>query len=909
MVSTTTSENLRPDPDRAKRVRELFDEACELHGATRSQFLTRLKIEEPCLFPEVDELLRLSEAESPFFDSGARNLAGIIIGKDKQEDLPRAMGKFELLRVLGEGGMGVVYLATEEFPKRSVALKLVRPEVTTPALVRRLTHEASALSLVRHPGIAQLYEAGFVNDRFGRRVPYLAMEFVDGPSLCDYIKQRQLEVNVKLELLALVCDAVDHAHRRGVVHRDLKPGNILVGADGHPKILDFGIARLTDNADQGSFTGSGFIVGTIAYMSPEQLSGEAHLIDSRCDVYALGVMLYEVITGKLPVDVNGLGVAPAASKVRSTEPALLGTLDRSFKGDVESIVAKALEKDPRKRYQSAAELAADIRRHLRDEPVTAAKQTTLYQLGKLVRRNKFAALGVCVVAASVLGGAGVAWWKGNEAQKSAKTAANIGDFLRDVLTSPSPEVTRGRDMSALALLQEQGDSIDTRFADDEATRRELHAVMGKTLYSLGDDAESEQHYAKAAELADTSTRVGRRSLLTWNVERAKALQRLDRWDESEPMLQEALKYATAEYGESSPETAYVEVWLGSVLTRRCHFKEARTQIERALDTLTKSVGEQDARTAAAWARYAERLWYECPDYNDGLKKTQHSVDVCRRVLGDDHPETLMCRWLAADTKAKGIMFHKIDLPFSIDDCLAEYEHCAGSLATVLGKDHPETLRCLHSEQKLLRAAGKYDKAVDACRQLREASDRTLGPTHVQAILANSTLGMALLDAARYNEAEQITRESLQRCAARDKPTYLEFDAWLYLGSIQLAKREWADAQQSYLHSVRFALDTGKGSLERAGLSLVNAGACAMELHNYADAERHFIAGFSCFADDCAQSISPLTQKIMNKYVPILDQQDHDMAMRVQAAHDAAFARTVNERKALGNTIAEYGTKH
>lgn len=888
-------------------MRELFDEASELYGGARANFLARVKVEEPDLYAEVSELVGLSEAESPFFDSGARNLAGIIIGKDKQEDLPRKMGKFELLRVLGEGGMGVVFLASEEFPKRNVALKLVRPEVTTPALVRRLTHEASALSLVRHPGIAQLYEAGFVDDRFGRRVPYLAMEYVDGPSLSDYISNKKLTHREKLGLMALVCDGVDHAHRRGVVHRDLKPGNVFVNSDGQPKILDFGIARLTEDAEQGSFTGSGFIVGTIAYMSPEQLSGEAHLIDSRCDVYALGVMLYETLSGQLPIDTKSMGVAAAAAKVRSVDPKLLSTFDRALRGDIEAIAAKALEKDPRKRYQSAAELAADIRRYLNDEPVTASKQTALYQVSKLVRRNKLATVGVCIVIASVLGGAGVAWWKGNEAQKSAKTAANIGGFLKDVLTSPSPEVTRGRDMSALALLQEQGDAIDTRFADDVATRRELHAVMGKTLYSLGEDSKAEQHYAKAVELTDTSTRTGRRTASMWTVERAKALQRLDRWEESEPMLLEALKYATAEYGEYSPETAYVEVWLGSVLTRRCHFKEARIQLERALDTLTKTVGENDLRTAAAWARYAERMWYENPDWEDAIRKTDKAVEVCRRVLGDDHPETLMCRWLAADVKSKGIIFRKLELPFTIDEALTEYERCSTSLSTVLGRDHPETLRCLQSEQKILRAAGKYDRAVLACQQLLEAADRALGKTHAQSILANSTLAMALLDAGRYAEAEACTRESLARCANRDKPTLLEFDARVYLGAIYLAKREWKEARDSYVSGVTFAINTRKGTLDRCAQALSHAAACSMEMGDYAGGTKYFEDSLSCFCNLDTRTSKPIVGRLVDKYLPKLDENAPELAARLRSAFDVAFTRTLEERKALGNTLAPYGT--
>src|SRR5262249_44970144 len=266
----------------------------------------------------------------------------------------RPIGHYRILRELGAGGMGTVYEAEQDNPRRSVALKVIRGGLAAPALIKRFTHEAQILGRLHHPGIAQIYEAGLTEE--GQ--PYFAMELIRGLSLDRYVRNHSLDVPARLGLFAKVCDAVTHAHEQGVIHRDLKPGNILVDETGQPKVLDFGVARATD-ADLQTTTGRteiGQLIGTLSYMSPEQVTADPAALDPRSDVYALGVLLFELLADRLPYRVEHLPLPEVVRVILEQEPSRLGSINRRFRGDVETIVAKALEKDKARRYASAGEL-------------------------------------------------------------------------------------------------------------------------------------------------------------------------------------------------------------------------------------------------------------------------------------------------------------------------------------------------------------------------------------------------------------------------------------------------------------------------------------------------------------------------------------------------------------------------
>ena len=298
--------------------------------------------------------------------------------------------------------MGTVYEAEQDNPRRTVALKVIRPELVSPELVKRFNHEAQILARLQHSGIAQVYEAGMGED--GQ--PFFAMEFIRGMPLDEYARSRGLDAAARLELLAKVCDAVQHAHDKGVVHRDLKPGNILVDESGQPKVLDFGVAHVTaaDLLSTSSRTQTGQLLGTLSYMSPEQLAADPSRLDGRSDVYTLGVILFELLANRLPYHLDQLPVHEVARVIEHQEPSRLGSIDTIYRGDVEIIVAKALEKDKTRRYASAGDLASDIRRYLRGEAILARPASALYQLRKFARRHRALVAGVSGIFAALLVG-------------------------------------------------------------------------------------------------------------------------------------------------------------------------------------------------------------------------------------------------------------------------------------------------------------------------------------------------------------------------------------------------------------------------------------------------------------------------------------------------------------------------
>jgi eukaryotic-like serine/threonine-protein kinase len=411
-----------PRPD---RVEDLFHKAADLAPAARAAFLAEQCAADPDLRAAVEELLRHDPGEVEGADFLPSPVSPLRPLPPSSLSLPFSqLGHYRLLRKIGDGGMGAVYEAEQENPRRRVAVKVIRPGVASRGLVERFRREAQVLGRLHHPGIAQIYEAGLAAD--GQ--PFFAMELIVGPPLLDYAQQR-LDSRDRLSLLARVCDAVQHAHEKGVIHRDLKPGNILVDETGQPKVLDFGVARATD-ADLLTTTGStevGQLLGTLAYMSPEQMAADPRLIDARVDVYALGVILFELLAQRLPYDLKHVPLVEAARVIRDQEPSRLGSINTLFRGDVETIAAKALAKEKERRYASAAALASDIRRYLNQEPILARPPSALYQLRKFARRNKALVGGVAgVLAALVLGMIGTTLFALGEAEQRRQAEHNAG---------------------------------------------------------------------------------------------------------------------------------------------------------------------------------------------------------------------------------------------------------------------------------------------------------------------------------------------------------------------------------------------------------------------------------------------------------------------------------------------------
>ena len=346
--------------------------------------------------------------------------------------------------------MGTVYEAEQDNPRRTVALKVIRPGLVSPELVKRFNHEAQILARLQHSGIAQVYEAGMGKD--GQ--PFFAMEFIRGMPLDEYARSRGLDAAARLELLARVCDAVQHAHEKGVIHRDLKPGNILVDETGQPKVLDFGVAHVTaaDLLTSASRTQAGQLLGTLSYMSPEQIAADPAGLDGRSDVYTLGVILFELLAHRLPYQLEQLPVHEVARVIQQQEPSRLGSIDTLYRGDVEIIVAKALEKDKARRYASAGDLASDIRRYLRGEAILARPASAFYQLRKFARRHTAVVAGVSGIFAALLVGTVVSIVFALRAAENARVADENARVANERERAATYESYRARIAAAIAAL-------------------------------------------------------------------------------------------------------------------------------------------------------------------------------------------------------------------------------------------------------------------------------------------------------------------------------------------------------------------------------------------------------------------------------------------------------------------------
>ncbi|MHC4063148.1 MAG: serine/threonine protein kinase [Planctomycetota bacterium] len=648
--------------DTDTRLEALFNEAIERQPDERESFLDQACGNDTELRANVQSLLAADEHAESFMEVSAPNRSGFGSGAERQEAdalVGQQIGAYQLVQLIASGGMGTVYVARQEHPTRTVALKLLRPGIATRSALRRFQLEAEFLGHLHHAGIAQIYEAGTA-DFNGVSTPFFAMELIEGSSLCRFVEDNQPAIAERLELVAKICDAVHHAHQRGIIHRDLKPSNIMVDSAGQPKVLDFGVARATDSdlKTTTAQTSAGSLVGTLSYMSPEQVRGDPRALDTRCDIYALGIILYRLITGGLPFDVERLSIPEAIRVISDEDVPHLSAIDRVFRGDLETILRKALEKDPQRRYQAASELAADLRRFTHHQPIDARPPSIAYQVRKFARRNRALVAGVAIsIVGLTLGLAGAVWQaveataQRNVAVAEAKKAERISAFLQEAFSGADPAVS-DHDVTVRQALDRAARTIESSLADEPQVHAEVNNMIGRIYARIG-RFEQAQHYLEKA-VAEERELHGFESS-----EAAKALSDLayavldkGSFHEAVSMFKEALAIMRKVHGDDHQQTAMAMVFLASAQLSTEEYEEAEELARAALPRMLRLVGSTNEDTAFAQATLGDSL---VPQGNlrEAEELYHQALATQRELLGSDHVQvaitlTHLAQCLAAD---------------------------------------------------------------------------------------------------------------------------------------------------------------------------------------------------------------------------------------------------------------------
>lgn len=694
------------------------------------------------------------------------------------------IGSYRLLQVLGEGGMGEVWLAEQIKPiHRTVALKLIKMGMDTKAVVARFESERQALALMDHPNIARVFDAGATPE--GR--PYFVMEYVPGQPITEYCDKHRLTIAERLELFIQVCEGVQHAHQKAIIHRDLKPSNVLVVEQDNkavPKIIDFGLAKATAQplTDKTMFTELGVMLGTPEYMSPEQADQTEQNIDTRTDVYSLGIILYQLLVGMLPFEgqaaragtleailrmireqeppkpstkIRSLGdTSNALAEKRQEEPRLFA---RHLQGELDWITMKALEKDRARRYASPADLGADIRRHLNDEPVLAGPPTAMYRASKFVRRHRFGVISAATVlllliafAAAMAVQARRIAKERDRANRQAEAAQRVADFMKNMFKVSSPSAARGNTVTAREILDRGSNEIDEGLTKDREVQAQLMQVMGDVYGNLGLYPRAEALLRHALEIRQRDLGSESADTLRTMDSLAWTLEEEGHYPEAEKLQRQTIDGERRVLGPEHPDTLRSMNSLALTLEREKHFAEAEKLQRQTIEGEKRTLGPENADTLASTNTLSGILVSEAR-YAEAEKLDRETLEIQRRVLGPDHPN------------AVGTM-QNLALALGFETHYAEAEQMDREILDirrrVLGPEHPATLATMHNLANVLSSEGRYVDAERLDRETLAIRSRILGPEHPDTLQSMVGLSADLTSQGHFAEAEKLDRKAL-----------------------------------------------------------------------------------------------------------------------------------------------------
>jgi serine/threonine-protein kinase len=851
------------------RLERLF-RAARLHPPDeREAFLDAACADDAELRERVGALLRADGAadEEAFLDAPAADL--LPSGEPERDALVGTrIGPYEVLRPLGRGGMGDVYLALREAPfRRYVALKVAREGVQGEEARGRFAFERQVLAALDHPGIARLLDGGVTDG--GR--PYFAMEYVEGLPITRYADERRLDAPARVRLFQDVCAAVHYAHQNLVLHRDIKPGNILVTPQGHVKLLDFGIAKLLNPTlapADSPLTDAGVRPMTPEYASPEQVRGGQ--LTTASDVYGLGVLLYELLTGRLPVSVAGRShadileavshedperpstrvardepAAPPAHDLAAARGATPDRLRRQLRGDLDAICLKALRKEPGQRYGSAEQLAQDLERALERQPVHARRGTRRYRAGRFLRRHRIEAAAAAVVLTALVGGLGAALWQAGAAHRERDRAEGerakaeeVARFLEGLFAAADPYAPASGRLDTLRVrdfLERGAQRVRTDLEGQPAVQARMLEVVGRVYRSLG-------LYPDAQRLLEQSLATRRAVLGPDHPDVAESLSSLavllldtGSYERAQQFLEEALGiYGRAGVGDD-PAVAVDLNHLGAVLRERGEYDAAERRHLEALAMIRRTSADQDPLIASFLTDLVSTLEQE-GDYPAAERYSEEAVAMHRALYGSTHPA------LATALRDHGLLLQRRG---AYPEAEALFRESLRIVESTLGAEHPQVADLLNRLASVRGWQGDLAAADSIHRRSLALKRRIYGDVHVEVAYGLNNLASVVRSAGRLAEAEALNAEAVAVARAAVGPDHATY--WILLGNMATTVGEAGDCRRAlpmHRDAIAGMRRTIPRDAYRVPIQQRPFGACLIEVGEYAEAERTLMEGLT-----------------------------------------------------------------
>jgi len=692
---------------------------------------------------------------------------------------------YKIIQKLGEGGMGEVYEAEQTEPiRRRVALKIIKVGMDTKQVVARFESERQALALMSHPSIAKVFDAGVTEK--GR--PYFVMECVKGVPITEYCDTHRLNNRQRLDLFVQICEGIQHAHQKGIIHRDIKASNVLVTIQDDkpvPKIIDFGVAKAISQrlTERTMFTELGQLIGTPEYMSPEQAEMTGLDIDTRTDVYSLGVLLYELLVGVLPFESKELRIAgfdeirrrireeePPKPSTRLTTPGFdtdhaiksrrtdLSALTKQLKRELDWITMKAMAKDRTQRYASASEVAADILRYLRHEPVIAGPLSTMYRLRKYMRRHKVGvAAAALVVLAMIIGitGTTIGLVKAVKAEKKAReeaqTAQQISDFLVDLFQVSDPSEARGNTITAREILDKGAEKIDKDLQDQPRIQARLMETMGNVYRSLG-------LYKLASPILEKSLEIKRSLYGNEHLEVADGLRTLGilydtqgKYEEAKALFKESLIILEKAFGPDHPNLARNLNSLAIVYWNQGKYAEAEPLFQRSLAIKEKSLGSDHPEVGNTLTNLGV-LYHLQRKLEQAEPLFRRALNIAEKTLGTDHPD------IATHLNNLGSLYQDME---RYEEAESYFKRCLAVWEKALGPDHSDVGIVLHNLANLNRNQGKYEEAEPFYQRSQAIFEKALGKDHPYVAYSLRERANLYREQEKFTEAEAFYKQALE----------------------------------------------------------------------------------------------------------------------------------------------------